>query len=60
MKGSNSLVLNTATMIEAMQYWMNSQMICPPVVVGVAHERENSCDVFKISLEEKDTDTCSS
>ena len=48
MKGFNELILNKATMIEALQFWLNSKMKIPvPTVIGV----ETKMEYFTISLE---------
>ena len=35
MTGSNELKLNQATMVEALQVWVNSVFVNPPTVVSV-------------------------
>ena len=41
MKGTNELRLNEATMVEALQYWLNAQMAAgmAPAVTGCSVER---------------------
>ncbi len=51
MKGSNDLILNEATMIEAMQYWLNSQMVAAPRVVSVKRKQTGLSDQFRIELD---------
>lgn len=53
MKGINVLALNTATMIEAVQHWLNTQMVNPPDVTSIQYEADKGGDVFSIYLEEK-------
>ena len=54
MKGSNSLHLNEATMIEAVQFWLGAQMAAgkSPVVNGVSHTRDGGCNLFIVHLTE--------
>ena len=47
MKGKNELILNEATMIEAVQFWLASQMPEAPRVVSVANDRSVS-NTFRI------------
>lgn len=52
MKGSNELILNEATMIEAVQYWLDSRMIpVAPKVTGVKSRTENYDKTFEIALD---------
>ena len=52
MKGTNDLLLNQATMIEAVQFWLDSQMVNPvPKVMNVKVENPNQIQVtFTVSL----------
>ena len=50
MKGNNSLLLNGATMIEAVQFWLNSQMNSPPKVLSVSQNKEHQCPQFEIRV----------
>ena len=54
MKGHNSLELNEATMIEAIQYWLNAQFRDgkAPVVKGVKSQN-GMIPSFTISVEEE-------
>ena len=53
MKGSNTLVLNEATMIEAVQFWLDSIIKEPaPKVVSVSVGREGMSTLFNVSLKE--------
>lgn len=51
MKGSNDLILNEATMIEAIQYWLNAQMVKAPTVTSVKRETSGLSDQFRIELD---------
>lgn len=52
MKGNNELVLNQATMIEAVQYWLDSRMVQPvPKVTGVVRDASNGSGVFSVTLD---------
>jgi len=50
MKGSNTFVLNEATMMEAIQFWLNSKMINAPKVTGINIGREGFSKTFDILL----------
>ena len=51
MKGSNDLILNEATMIEAVQFWLDSMIVPPaPQVTGVKSHTENYGKTFMVSL----------
>lgn len=53
MKGSNTLVLNEATMIGAVQFWLDSIIKEPaPKVVSVSVGREGMSTLFNVSLKE--------
>ena len=58
MKGSNTLELNEATMIEAVQFWLNSQFVegKAPVVKSVTGGTGTYDNMFKVSVEETHTD----
>jgi len=51
MKGSNDLILNEDTMIEAIQYWLNAQMVSAPKVTSVKREASGLSDQFRIELD---------
>lgn len=53
MKGTNELHLNSATMVEIVQYWLNSRMTEPvPVVTGFSKDSKGyGGDVFIVTLE---------
>lgn len=65
MKGNNELVLNQATMIEAVQYWLDSRMVQPvPKVTGVVRDAtkerarcanvlRSNCDTWKNVLKKE-------
>ena len=60
MKGSNDLILNEATMIEAMQFWLDSRMVPPsPKVTGVKAKVDGYSSTFTIALnaDAKDSDS---
>ncbi|MCR4319764.1 MAG: hypothetical protein NUV74_05435 [Candidatus Brocadiaceae bacterium] len=51
MKGSNDLILNEATMIEAIQFWLDSRMVPPvPKVTGVKAKADGYSSTFTIAL----------
>lgn len=55
MKGSNELKLNQATMIEAMQYWLDSQLVHKVVVESVSGQTINGrCMEYTIGFSEKE------
>ncbi len=56
MKGSNNLILNQATMIEAVQYWLDAQMVKAPKVTGVKRDTTGLGDLFKIELNSDSVD----
>lgn len=52
MKGSNSLILNEATMIEAVQFWLDSKMVQhAPKVTGVNAKTDVYSKTFTVSLD---------
>jgi hypothetical protein len=52
MTGNNELILNEATMKEAVQFWLNSQMVNPPKVTNVkAAKGDSYSPAFSISLD---------
>ena len=53
MKGSNDLILNEATMIEAIQFWLDAEMAQPaPKVTSVKSESGSLySNTFKVSLD---------
>jgi hypothetical protein len=52
MKGNNEIILNTATMIEAMQLWVDANFKDPPRVTGIDRADNGHCATFKVKLEE--------
>ena len=55
MKGQNTLKLNQATMIEALQYWLDSQLVkAGSQVVKEVREEDNISSTFKVLIEEKE------
>ena len=59
MKGSNELQINQATMIEAVQMYLDSQMRegLSPVVIGVKSKPAGyGADLFTVTLDEKKTE----
>jgi hypothetical protein len=52
MQGNNTLILNTATMIEAVQLWLDSRMQAPvPAVTAVEPDKANyGSATFKVEL----------
>ena len=58
MKGTNALRLNEATMIEAVQEYLQKRMpTATPVVVSVKSLQARSMDLFEIELKEADPTT---
>lgn len=53
MIGNNTFVFNTATMIEILQEWFDSNLSDTPTVTGVKMKTENSCNLFEITVESK-------
>jgi hypothetical protein len=52
MKGLNDLILNEATMIEAVQFWLDSKMVLlAPKVVGVKVNSDSYSLAFRVSLD---------
>ena len=52
MKGNNELILNEATMIEAVQFWLDSRMVqMAPKVTGVNSKNEGYSKTFEIALD---------
>jgi len=51
MVGNNTLILNTATLVEAVQFWLNSKIAgAPPKVVDVRLYRHSSLKEFEVLL----------
>lgn len=51
MKGNNELVLNQATMIEAIQMYLDSQMVEPaPKVNSIYADSQGTSETFHIAL----------
>ena len=56
MQGVNMLTINHATMIEAVQLWIDAQMKNPPTVVSVVSQGSSNLGTqFTINLEVKET-----
>lgn len=56
MIGNNDLLLNEATMIEAVQLLLDAQMVMPaPTVTGISVETDRSARVFRIGLDSTGT-----
>lgn len=55
MKGNNELRLNEATMIEALQLWLDAQFKGPaPRVVSIEeHNSDTYCKEFKVCVDDK-------
>lgn len=52
MKGTNELILNEATVIEALQLWLDSQMVPKaPVVTGVKLKSDGYAKTFEVALD---------
>jgi hypothetical protein len=57
MKGNNTLILNEATMIEAVQFWLDSKIVPSqsPKVTSVKHDKTDAySDCFKVLLLSED------
>lgn len=54
MKGNNKLILNEATMIEAVQCWLNKLMLSPPRVSGVRETKEHNGHSFEVQISEQE------
>ena len=54
MKGNNELNLNEATMIEAVQFWLNAQFLegKAPTVKSIKGGTSTYDNTFKVSVEE--------
>lgn len=51
MKGINELIINQATMVEAVQFWLDSKMVQQaPRVLAVTETGRGHGEVFKVSL----------
>ena len=51
MKGENKLILNEETVIEAIQFWLESKMVSAPTVTGVSiKDRGFPTEHFSITL----------
>lgn len=51
MKGINELIINQATMVEAVQFWLDSKMVQQaPRVLAVTETGRGHDEVFKVSL----------
>ena len=58
MKGCNKLLINQATMIEAIQFWIDNEMDNPVVVTKVSTVASSfDADEFEIKLETKEEQT---
>lgn len=52
MTGVNELILNEATMIEAIQFWLDSKMHQPvPTVTSVKSEKNTYSSEFRVALD---------
>ena len=58
MKGNNTLELNEATMIDAIQYWLDAQFVQgkAPVVKSVKGGTGTYDNTFKVAVEETKQD----
>ena len=55
MKGVNTLSINQATAIEAMQLWINSQMQNPPIVIKFESKTGSyQNNEFELTIEAKE------
>lgn len=50
MKGNNTLIFNQATMIEAVQFYLNAQMVNASKVTSVKTGGSVNGDYFKIEI----------
>jgi hypothetical protein len=52
MKGNNELILNEATMIEAVQFWLDSRMTpLAPKVMGIKLKSDGYVKTFEVALD---------
>lgn len=53
MKGTNTLRLNEATMVEAVQRWLNATMLptAATLVKSITYTTESNCPVFDVRVE---------
>lgn len=51
MQGKNDIILNTATMIEAVQLWLDAQMHHAPKVTGVTQKGQGYNNSFEVTLD---------
>lgn len=56
MKGNNKLILNEATMMEAVQYWLNAQFVVggAPAVTAIEGSYSGSARSFEVAVQSKD------
>lgn len=56
MKGTNRLVLNQATICDAIQYWLENEMLAGDVNIRVTNVNYNSSDfTFDVTVVEQDS-----
>ena len=52
MKGTNDLILNEATMIEAVQFWLDSKLVHQaPKVTNVKAVKDSYSSTFEVTLD---------
>ncbi len=58
MKGRNTLQINQATLVEAVQYWLDREMKTAPKVLSVKHNSKYiGADVFDVEVDSAAEDT---
>lgn len=50
MKGVNELILNQATVVEAVQHWLNAQMVEAPKIIAFKYEVSDEIPRFRFAL----------
>lgn len=48
MKGNNEIRINQSTMVEAIQFWINAQMVIPPKVDLIEFVKDGYMEMFVI------------
>lgn len=56
MKGNNTLVLNTATMLEAVQLWLDANFKNPPIADTVHERNDGGSPSFHVRVKDRPQD----
>lgn len=53
MKGRNTIQINQATMVEAIQYWLKREMVTAPTVLSVTKDTRYTigADIYNVEVE---------